>query len=65
MRPLKASPPLIRIPFSAPFPVPTIIAAGVASPTAQGQDITRTVIAISREKRKGLIPPRAMDSPTP
>ncbi len=61
----RASPPLIRIPFSAPLPVPTIMAAGVASPTAHGHEITRTVIAMSREKRKGLIPPRAADSPTP
>ncbi len=41
----RASPDLIRIPFSAPFPVPTIIATGVASPRAQGQEITRTAIA--------------------
>jgi hypothetical protein len=39
-----ASPDLIRIPFSAPFPVPTIIATGVASPSAHGQEITRTAI---------------------
>src|SRR2546430_13674612 len=31
------SPPLIRMPFSAPFPVPTSKAAGVAIPSAQGQ----------------------------
>ncbi|MPM97895.1 hypothetical protein SDC9_145075 [bioreactor metagenome] len=61
----RASPPFIRTPFSAPLPVPTIIAAGVASPTAHGQEITRTVIAISKEKRKGLVPLRASDSPTP
>ena len=35
----KASPPFISIPFSAPFPVPTIIAVGVASPNAHGQAI--------------------------
>ena len=43
-----ASPDLIRIPFSAPFPVPTIIATGVASPSAQGQEITRTLMAQDR-----------------
>ncbi len=33
------------MPFSAPFPVPTIIATGVARPKAQGQLITSTLIA--------------------
>ena len=41
-----ASPPFIKIPFSAPFPVPTIIAVGVANPNAQGQAITSTDINI-------------------
>ncbi|MNS80428.1 hypothetical protein D3C72_1141070 [compost metagenome] len=45
----KLSPPLINIPFSAPLPVPTIIAVGVASPNAQGQAITRTEINILSE----------------
>ena len=36
------SPPLIRIHFSAHFPVPTINAVGVASHKAQGQAITIT-----------------------
>ena len=45
-----ASPPLIKIPFSAPFPVPTIIAVGVASPSAHGHAITSTDINIVREK---------------
>ena len=31
-----ASPDLMRIPFSAPFPVPTMMATGVARPSAQG-----------------------------
>ncbi|MPM85617.1 hypothetical protein SDC9_132698 [bioreactor metagenome] len=30
------------MPFSAPLPVPTIIATGVAKPKAHGQDITNT-----------------------
>ena len=42
----KASPPLINTPYSAPFPVPTIIAVGVASPNAHGQAITKTEINI-------------------
>ena len=41
-----ASPPFIRTPCSAPFPVPTIIAVGVASPNAQGHAITSTAINI-------------------
>ena len=40
----RASPLLIRIPFSAPFPVPTIIDVGVASPNAHGHAITSTAI---------------------
>ena len=39
------SPPLIRTPFVAPTPVPTITAVGVARPRAQGQAMQRTVIA--------------------
>ena len=34
----------IRIPFSAPFPIPTIRAVGVASPNAHGHAIIKTVI---------------------
>ncbi len=42
------SPPLTRIPYSAPLPVPTMMAVGVASPKAQGQAMTITdVIAMS------------------
>ena len=37
-----ASPPLMRIPFSAPFPVPTITAVGSSSPIAHGHAITIT-----------------------
>ena len=46
----KASPDLMRIPFSAPLPVPTIMAVGVASPKAQGQEMTRTAMPMDREK---------------
>ena len=42
----RASADLIRMPFVAPLPVPTIIAVGVASPSAQGQEITRMEIPI-------------------
>ena len=40
-----ASPDFISMPFSAPLPVPTIIATGVARPSAHGQLITSTDIA--------------------
>ncbi len=36
------APPLIKIPYSAPLPVPTIIAVGVANPKAHGQAINNT-----------------------
>ena len=36
----------MKMPFSAPFPVPTMIAVGVARPNAQGQAITRTAVKI-------------------
>ena len=39
-----AAPPLIRIPASAPRPVPTMIAVGVARPIAHGQAITTTLM---------------------
>ena len=39
---------LNRIPFFAPTPLPTMIATGVASPSAQGQLITRTATALVR-----------------
>ena len=42
----KASPVLIRMPLPAPTPVPTMIATGVASPSAQGQEITSTAMAV-------------------
>ena len=43
------SPPFINIPFFAALPMPTITAVGVASPIAQGQEITSTAIALKRE----------------
>ncbi len=41
---------MIRICSLAAIPVATIIAVGVASPKAHGQEITKTEIAISKEK---------------
>ena len=57
----KASPPLINTPFSAPFPVPTIIAVGVAKPNAHGHAITSTEINIV--KANTLLSP-AISHPT-
>ena len=37
-----AWPPLIRTPWEAPTPVPTITAVGVAKPRAHGQAMTMT-----------------------
>ena len=41
---------LNRMPCFAPTPFPTMMATGVASPSAQGQLITSTEIALAREK---------------
>ena len=48
----RASPPFMRIPFSAPLPVPTMMAVGVASPKAHGQAMTRTEIKVLMAKAK-------------
>ncbi len=45
------SPPLMRIPFWAPTPVPTITAVGVARPREQGQAMQRTVMEAWKAKR--------------
>ena len=37
----RTSPPLMRIPYEAATPVPTITAVGVARPSAQGQAMTK------------------------
>ena len=49
-----ASPLRIRTPFSAPMPLPTINAVGVARPRAQGQAITRTATVAKIARVKGL-----------
>ncbi len=43
---------LIRMPFCAPIPVPTITAVGVAKPRAQGQAIIKTAMNIVRANMK-------------
>ena len=48
----KAWADLDKIPRLAPLPVPTIIAVGVASPKAQGQEITNTQIPIDKANSK-------------
>ena len=40
----RTSPPLIRMPYDAAMPVPTITAVGVARPKAQGQAMTKVEI---------------------
>ena len=44
----RLAPPLMRMPFSAPRPVPTMIAVGVASPKAQGQAIISTETKLTK-----------------
>ena len=53
---------LIRIPISAPFPIPTMMAVGVASPKAHGQAIIRTVTAASNPWVNPLFPPKTIQS---
>ncbi|MNY32422.1 hypothetical protein D3C86_1666370 [compost metagenome] len=48
---------LIRIPCSAPLPTPTIMAVGVARPSAQGQAMTSTVTKASIPWVKPSVPP--------
>lgn len=45
------SPPLIRMPFWAPTPVPTMTAVGVAKPREQGQAMHKTVMEAWKAKR--------------
>ncbi len=46
----------MRMPFSAPLPVPTMIDVGVASPRAQGQAMISTATAlISANVRAGSL----------
>ena len=52
--PSKYSPPLNKMPLSAPRPEPTIIDVGVASPNAHGQAMTRTAIDASKADAQTL-----------
>jgi hypothetical protein len=56
-----ASASLIRMPWRAATPVPTISAVGVASPSAQGQAITSTATASSTARCQS---PLAMPQPS-
>ena len=47
---------LMRMPWEAATPVPTMTAVGVASPRAQGQAITSTAMPNSSANRKWLWP---------
>ena len=58
----RGSPPLIKIPCSAPLPVPTIMAVGVASPRAQGQAITITAVNAIKAK-ESVAPSRKYHTP--
>ncbi|WKZ72537.1 MAG: hypothetical protein QY308_13055 [Ignavibacteriaceae bacterium] len=53
----KLSASFINIPCSAPLPIPTIIAVGVANPKAQGHAITSTVTIASNPCVNSLVPP--------
>ncbi len=50
----KASPLLIKIPFSAPFPTPTMMAVGVARPIAHGHAIINTAMNTVRANMKPI-----------
>src|SRR6266540_1128021 len=58
---------LKRMPRCAPRPVPTMIAVGVASPSASGQVITTTVIATSSASKTGrsTTPNQTKNVPSP
>lgn len=47
----RGSPPLMRMPFWAPTPVPTMTAVGVARPREQGQAMHSTVMEAWKAKR--------------
>jgi len=55
----RGSPPLIKIPCSAPLPVPTIIAVGVAKSSAQGQLVDKVKKGV--EEARVLAPDISVD----
>jgi len=57
------SPPLNRTPFWAPIVVPTIVAAGVANPSAQGQAINTDDAKTMSANSKTETPPAATGPP--
>ena len=59
----KTSPPFIKIPIFAPWPVPTMMAVGVAKPNAQGQAMINTEIKIIRAKEKEEVEISATELP--
>ena len=59
----KTSPPFIKIPIFAPWPVPTMMAVGVAKPNAQGQAMINTEIKIISAKEKEEVGITANESP--
>ena len=44
----------MRMPFSAPLPVPTMMAVGVARPSAHGQAMTMTAVPASSALTNGV-----------
>ena len=54
---------LIRIPFSAPLPIPTMIAVGVAKPKAHGQAITNTETMANNACVIAFSPPTIIQMP--
>ncbi|MPM10760.1 hypothetical protein SDC9_57094 [bioreactor metagenome] len=59
----RAVPLLISTPFSAPLPVPTMMAVGVAKPNAQGQAMTKTDIVMVSAKIQDSCPKKYQASP--
>ena len=57
--PSSASPPRMRIPCAAAAPVPAMIAAGVASPSAQGQAMMSTAMRRRRQREPASLPSRS------
>ncbi len=55
----------MRMPLVAATPVPTMTAVGVASPSAQGQAMTSTLMPKSSAKRKGVWPSGIQPAGTP
>ena len=61
MRPISSrlAADLTRTPFSAALPVATVMATGVARPSAQGQEMTSTAMPMLRQNRTPMPPTMA------